>query len=222
MKIVMKSFVKNYYENHRTLLPFYAAVIIVLAWGLFFFRGSWSELWITNDQKGYALFSDKKYLEATSVFDDPLYKGASYFKAGEFKKAKAIYMMNSSKEGRYNLGNSQMMLGKYEKAIEAYEIALKIDPDLTWAKENLSLAKARQKMLDVENDGEQGVGELGADEIVYDNTENKGQDVTEESSGETSESKNANWLDRIQTGPKEFLKHKFSYQYGMQKAKADE
>jgi len=213
---------KLFVLNHRTLLPFYAALMLVLVWGIFFFRGSWGELWITNDQKGYELFSAKKYVEAVSAFDDPLYKGASYFKAGEFKKAKAIYMMNSSKEGRYNLGNSQMMLGKYEEAIEAYEIALKIDPNFTGAKENLVLARARQKMLDVENDGEQGVGAMGADEIVYDNTENKGQDVTEETSGESSESKNVNWLDRIQTGPKEFLKHKFSYQYGMQKDKAHE
>lgn len=210
---------KSFLLNHRTLWTFYAAVIIVFIWVLFFFRGSWSELWITNDQKGYQLFKSEKYLDATNAFDDTAFKGASFYKAGEFKKAKAVYMTNSSKEGRYNLGNSHMMLGKYKEAIEAYEIALKIDPDFTWAKENMSLAKARQAMLDVENDGEQGVGMLGADEIVYDNTENKGQDVTEEGSGETSESKNANWLDRIQTGPQDFLKHKFSYQYGMQKDK---
>jgi len=212
---IMKSFLLK----HRTLLPFYAAVIIVLAWALFFFRGSWSELWITNDQKGYQLFKSEKYLEADNVFDDTSFKGVSYYKAGEFKKAKAVYMTNSSKEGRYNLGNSHMMLGKYKEAVEAYEVALKIDPDFTWAKENMNLAKARQAMLDVENDGEQGVGMLGADEIVYDNTENKGQDVTEEGSQEGGESKNANWLDRIQTGPQDFLKHKFSYQYGMQKDK---
>ncbi len=212
---IMKSFLLK----HRTLLPFYAAVIIVLAWALFFFRGSWSELWITNDQKGYQLFKSEKYLEAANVFDDTSFKGVSYYKAGEFKKAKAVYMTNSSKEGRYNLGNSHMMLGKYKEAVEAYEVALKIDPDFTWAKENMNLAKARQAMLDVENDGEQGVGMLGADEIVYDNTENKGQDVTEEGSQEGGESKNANWLDRIQTGPQDFLKHKFSYQYGMQKDK---
>ena len=210
---------KLFLLKHRTLLPFYVAVIIVLLWGLFFFRGSWSELWITNDQKGYQLFETKQYMKAANAFDNVSYKGASFYKAGEFKKAKALYMNNSSKEGRYNLGNSHMMLGKYKEAIEAYEIALKIDPDFTWAKENMNLAKARQAMLDVENDGEQGVGALGADEIVYDNTENKGESVTEEGSGETSESKNANWLDRIQTGPQDFLKHKFSYQYGMQKDK---
>lgn len=215
----MKGVMKSFFLKHRTLLPFYAAGIIVLLWVIFFFRGSFSELWLTNDQKGYQLFTSEKYLEAADAFDDISFKGASYYKAGEFKKAKAVYMSNSSKEGRYNLGNSHIMLGKYKEAIEAYEIALKIDPDFTWAKENMALAVARQKMLDVENDGQQGVGALGADEIVYDNIENKGIDVTEETSGETSESKNANWLDRIQTGPQDFLKHKFSYQYGMQKAK---
>ncbi len=215
----MKGIMKSFLLKHRTLLPFYAALMIVLVWALFFFRGSWSELWITNDQKGYRLFSSQKYLDAAAIFENQLFKGASFYKAGEFKKAKAIYRANSSKEGRYNLGNSYVMLGKYQEAIEAYDLALKIDPDFTWAKENRDLAEARQKMMDVENDGEQGVGELGADEIVYDNKENKGQDVTEETSGETSESKSANWLDRIQTGPQDFLKHKFSYQYGMQKAK---
>lgn len=216
MKIgIMKSFLLN----HRTLLPLYAAAIIVLIWGLFFFRGSWSELWITNDQKGYQLFKSEKYLDAANAFDDTFFKGASYYKAGEFKKAKAVYMTKSGKEGRYNLGNSHMMLGKYKEAIEAYEIALKIDPDFTWAKENMDLAKARQAMLDIENDGEQGVGMLGADEIVYDNTENKGQDTNEEGTIEGNTNKNTNWLDRIQTGPQDFLKHKFSYQYGMKKAK---
>jgi len=209
---------KTFFQKYRTLLPFYLAIILVLLWALFFFNGTWRELWMTNDQKGYKHFKSKQYSEAASLFDNTLFKGASYYKAGEFKKSKAIYVTNSTKEGRYNLGNSQMMLGKYKESIEAYEIALKIDPDFTWAKENMALAKARQAMLDVENDGEQGVGALGADEIVYDNTENKGQDVTEEGSGESTDSTNTNWLDRIQTGPQDFLKHKFSYQYGMRKS----
>ncbi len=209
---------KIFFQKNRTLLPFYLAIILVLVWVLFFFKGTWGELWITNDQKGYKHFNAKQYSEAASVFDNTLYKGASYYKDGEFKKSKAIYMTNSSKEGRYNLGNTQVMLGKYKEAIEAYEIALKVDPDFKWAKENMNLAISRQAMLDVENDGEQGVGALGADEIVYDNTENKGQEVTEEGSQESTDTKNTNWLDRIQTGPQDFLKHKFSYQYGMKKA----
>lgn len=210
---------RSYLMKHRTEIPLYLSLLLVLFLALFFYRGSWSQLWITADQQGYKSYQEKAYAKAAKSFEDTIFKAASYFKEGEFKKAKALYMNSSTKEGKYNLGNAEMMLGKYDKAIEAYEIALKIDPHFKLAKENLNLAKARQKMMDIENDGEQGVGELGADEIVYDNKDNKGVEVTEEGSTESSEQKNANWLDRIQTSPKAFLKNKFSYQYQMQESK---
>lgn len=210
---------RSYLMKHRTEIPLYLSLLLVLSWALFFYNGSWSQLWITADQQGYRSYQKKAYAEAAKSFKDPLFKAAAYFKEGEFKKAKALYMNSSTKESKYNLGNAEMMLGKYDKAIEAYDIALKIKPDFKWAKENKQLAFARKKMNEVENDGEQGVGELGADEIVYDNKDNKGVDVKEEGSKENSEQKNANWLDRIQTSPKAFLKNKFSYQYQMQKSK---
>jgi len=192
---------------------------IALLWYLFVFDGSWSEFVKTNDQKGYALFERKDYAKAAEVFTNSMYKGASYFKTGEFKKAKAMYGTMTTKEARYNLGNSALMLGEYDNAIEAYALALKIDPNFTWAVENKALALVRKKMKEIENDGKQGVGELGADEIVYDNTENKGVDVKDEGVQDGAQSNNANWLDRIQTSPKAFLKNKFSYQYQMKESK---
>ena len=207
--------------KHRTLLPLYVSLFLVLVWVLFFYKGSWSQLFSTADQQGYNHYQEKAYDKAAKSFEDTDFKSASYFKDGEFKKAKVLYMNSSTKESKYNLGNAEMMLGKYDKAIEAYDVALKIDPSFKWAKENKQLALARKKMNEVENDGEQGVGKLGADKIVYDNKEDKGVEVTEEGSTESSEQKNANWLDRIQTSPKAFLKNKFSYQYQMQNSKIE-
>jgi len=192
---------------------------IALLWYVFVFDGSWSEFFKTNDQKAYALFEQKEYSKAAKTFENSMCKGASFFKAGEFKKAKAVYATMTSREARYNLGNSELMLGAYDKAIEAYDMALKIDPDFTKAKENKALALARKKMKEVENDGKQGVGKLGADKIVFDNKENKGVDAVEEGVKESSVANNANWLDRIQTSPKAFLKNKFSYQYQMKESK---
>ena len=191
---------------------------ITVLWYGFVFDGSWSELLKTNDQKAYALFEQKEYGKAAEIFEDSMSKGASFFKDGAFKKAKAVYGTMSTKEARYNLGNSELMLGQYDKAIEAYTLALKIDPNFIWAKENKALALARKKMKEVENDGKQGVGKLGADKIVFDNTENKGVDVKVEGAKEEKQNNNANWLDRIQTSPQGFLKNKFSYQYQMKEA----
>ena len=57
------------------------------------------------------------------TFENISLKGASFYRAGEFKKAKAIYQNISSKEGRYNFANALVMLGEYDAAIEAYELA---------------------------------------------------------------------------------------------------
>jgi len=153
----------------------------------------------------------KDYMSASKSFEDISFRGASLYRAGEFKKAKSIYMLLTNRDSRYNLGNSYLMMGKYEEAIKAYDIALQIDPNFIEATENRALAKARKELLDVPNDGEQGVGELGADEIVYDNKDSKGVEDTVE--GKKEGSNQENWLDRIETSPKEFLKYKFGYQY---------
>ncbi len=202
-------------QKYRTLIPFYLTLVFSLLWLLFFYNGSMNRLFITADQAGYKAYENKNYLEAAKNFEDIAFKAASFYRAGEFKKAKVIYQNLSDKSGKYNLGNAFVMLGEYDSAIKAYELVLKMDPNFKEAKENLVIAKARKILKEPENDGEQGVGELGADEIVYDNKKGKG--VEDDSSAEQeSGSGNPNWLDRLQTGPKDFLKNKFRYQYEMQ------
>jgi len=207
MKVTMKKYL--------TLIPLYLTLFFSLIWLLFFYDGSWNRLFITADQAGYKAYENRHYLEAARNFENIMFKGAAFYRAGEFKKAKAIYQNLSSKEGKYNLGNAFVMLGEYDSAIEAYELVLKIDPAFKEAKDNLVVAKARKILKEPENDGEQGVGELGADEIVYDNKESKGVD-DDTSAEQEAGSGNPNWLDRLQTGPKDFLKNKFRYQYEMQ------
>jgi len=211
---------KKYLLKNLSLLPFYVVLLCSLLWLLFFYSGPWNRLLITSDQAGYKLYQKKAYVEAAQSFENSSFKGASFYRAGEFKEAKAVYQNLSSKEGKYNLGNTNVMLGLYDPAIEAYEVALKIDPDFKEAKENLIVAKARKVLKEPENDGEQGVGELGADEIVFDNKEGKGVD-DDSSAQEEAASGNPNWLDRLQTGPKDFLKNKFRYQFEMQEKNSE-
>lgn len=205
-------------KNHISLMPFYATLILSLVWLLFFYEGGLNRLFSTSDQLGYRSYEKKNYRKAAQTFTDLSFKGSSFYRAGEFKKAKSVYQNLSSKAGTYNLGNAFVMLGEYDSAIQSYELALKIDPHFKEAEENLKVAKARKILKEPENDGEQGVGALGADEIVFDNKENKGVD-DERSAQQEAAAGNPNWLDRLQTGPKDFLKNKFSYQYQMQEAK---
>ncbi len=205
-------------QQKPTLLPFCLVVLAVTIWLLFGFRGSFIQLWFSNDQRGAYHYKKQDFSTASKLFEDPLHKASSFYRAGEFKKAKAIYSTMSSPEAKYNLGNSLLMLGKYDEAIKAYTVALQMQPNFKEAKENKTLAEVRKKLKDVENDGKQGIGDMydmQPDEIVYDNDEKKGVDDTKREDKKKHSSDSAHWLDRIQTSPKDFLKHKFSYQYGM-------
>jgi len=207
---------RTFMKKHFSLVPFAVVLIFSFVWLLFFSEGVWNRLLITSDQLGYKQYMKKEYVQAAKNFENISFRAASFYKAGDFKNAKAVYQNLSSKESKYNLGNSSVMLGLYDPAIKAYELALKMDPNFKEAKENLIVAKARKILKEPENDGEQGVGELGADEIVFDNKEGKGVD-DDQSAQQEAESGNPNWLDRLQTGPKDFLKNKFRYQYETQK-----
>jgi len=206
---------RNFMLKHISLLPFSLIAIGSFVWLIFFYDGVWNRLLLSADQKAYGQYQDKEYMKAAKNFENTSFKGAALYREGAFKEAKMIYQNLSDKVGKYNLGNANVMLGLYDPAIEAYELALKIDPNFKEAKDNLRVAKARKILKEPENDGEQGVGELGADEIVFDNKEGKGVD-DDSSAQEAIESGNPNWLDRLQTGPKDFLKNKFRYQYEIQ------
>ncbi len=209
---------KMYIKKHWSLMPFYITLLLSLIWLGGFYTGGLNRLFITSDQLGYHYYEKKNYTKAAQSFENLSYKGASYYKKASFKKALSVYQNLNSRENTYNLGNVFVMLGEYDNAIKTYERALKIDPSFKEAQDNLTVAKARKILKEPENDGTTGIGEhldMQPDEIVYDNTEGKGVD-DETSAQKDLESGNPKWLDRLQTGPKDFLKNKFRYQYEMQ------
>lgn len=206
---------KKIMKRDLSLLPFWITLMISVVWLLFVYDKGLNRLFMTADQSGYRYYENKNYINAAKDFENLSFKGASYFRAAEFKNAKSLYQNLSSKEDTYNLGNTFVMLGDYENAIKTYERALEIDPSFKEAQENLIVAKARKILKEPENDGQQGVGLLGADDIVYDNSEGKGVDDDSSAQNDTAQG-NPNWLDRLQTGPKDFLKNKFRYQYKIQ------
>lgn len=197
----------------------YTALFIVLMSVLYLvmgFEGKWDALFMTPDQKGYRHFQQGDYKAAADAFEDPMFKGVALYKAGEFKQAQMVLSVLTSKEGRFDYGNALFMGGAYDKAIEAYGLALKIDPEFLAAKENLALAKARKAEIERHRDNDEGTGgRLAADEIRFDNKNDRGQEIVEEGSKGRSVGE-ARWLDRLQTSPGEFLKNKFAYQYQMQ------
>ena len=174
---------------------------------------TWTGLWFTPDQLGRRNYERGKYAAAAQSFQDPLWRGIAWYRAGEFEKAAISFALRDTAEAHYNQGNARMMLGKYDDAIACYDRALATRPDWMEALKNRELAAARAKMVE-QTGGDMGDQLIGADEIVFDSkAKSTGQD-TEVSGSEalSSQEIQALWLRRVQTQPADFLKAKFAYQ----------
>lgn len=177
---------------------------------------SWTGLWFTPDQQGQRLFLRGEFAAAAATFDDPLWQGAAWYRAGDFKKAAQAFARRDSAEAHYNQGNVQLMLGAYDAAIACYDRALARHPDWQQALQNRAIAIARAQRTEHKG-GDLGDQKIGADEIVFDKDQpNAGQDTGLDSGKALSDQEiQALWLRRVQTRPADFLRAKFAWQQAL-------
>ncbi|MGX1786572.1 tetratricopeptide repeat protein [Bosea sp. NPDC055332] len=189
-----------------------AALALLVAWYQLGFR----DLWLTPDQRGRLLMSEKRSADAAKAFRDPLWRGVALFRAGEFKEAAQSFAARDTAEGAFDQGNALVMLGQYDDAMKRYDRALALRPAWQAALTNREIARIRGERKKTQG-GETGNTDTKADEIVFDKTKRGGEDSTVE--GEklmSDESVRALWLKRVQTKPADFLRAKFAYQLGTQ------
>ena len=174
---------------------------------------TWWSLWFTPDQQGQRLMNRGEFQAAAETFRDPMRQGVAWFRAGEFEKAEQSFARLGTADAEFNRGNCLIMRGKYDQAVERFDRALELNPELEAARINRNIAIARAKPVEKKG-GDMGQQEIGADEIVFDkNKKSGGQDTETEGSQPLSDSEmQALWLRRVQTKPADFLKAKFAYQ----------
>ena len=177
----------------------------------------WLGLWWTADQQGQRLMNREQYAAAAETFREPVRQGVAWYRAGEFQKAEQAFARDPSAEAEFNRGNSLIMQGKYEKAIERFDRALELRPNWEAAKINRAIAVARGKAVQRQG-GDMGEQKLGADDITFDKKKTAGGQDTElrEDQALSDSTMQAMWLRRVQTKPAEFLQAKFSYQLAME------
>lgn len=184
---------------------------------------SWLGLWLTPDQRGQRLFEREQFEAAADAFVDPLWRGTAWYRAGEFEKAAQEFARVNSPVAHFNAANCWLLLGKYDAAINAYDLALTKRTDWLEAMENRELAVARRDRLSNEG-GEAGDQRIGADKIVFDKRKSSGgeQTVVAGEQAASDASVQALWLRRVQTDPADFLKAKFAYQQALSNETSEE
>ncbi len=100
---------------------------------------NWQDLWQRSDQQATTAFQQKDYKAAAQLAKDPAWKAASLYRTGKFKEAAATLEPLSSAKDFYNRGNALARAGKLEKALAAYDQALKLNPQMGDARFNREL-----------------------------------------------------------------------------------
>ncbi|WP_266157387.1 VWA domain-containing protein [Dyella silvatica] len=100
------------------------------------FASSWSDLWRRPDQQAARALRDGKPQQAEQLASDPALRGAAAYRAGDYAAAAAALKQATSADAEYNLGNTLAKQGEYDKALKAYDEALKRNPADADAKAN--------------------------------------------------------------------------------------
>ncbi len=119
---------------------------------------SWSDLWQRPDQQARAQLDAGHADKAQALARDPALRGAAAYRAGDFKAAESDFGKTGGAQALYNSANALAKQQQYEKAIAAYDSALRQDPKLDDAQANkkavedwLKQQKQQQKQQQQQN-----------------------------------------------------------------------
>ncbi|MFT5593151.1 MAG: Ca-activated chloride channel family protein [Oceanicoccus sp.] len=95
-------------------------------------------VFLNGDQQGEKYF-EQNPAKAAEHFNDPKWKASSLYKAGDYQGALDIWQQFNDAQSLYNQGNALAQLQQVDKAIAAYDAALKQQPDFEDANANKAL-----------------------------------------------------------------------------------
>ncbi len=156
----------------------------VVVWGVWFALPvpqahalTWADLWQTRDQQGQEAFQAEEHERAAALFEDPSWQAAAQFRAGAYQDSAVTLDGLATPDAQYNRGNALAGAGQIGPAIEAYNLALEMDPEHEDARYNRDLLLQQPPQNQSDSSGSEG----------EDSEENEAEGSPQPSSAESTE-----------------------------------
>ncbi len=107
---------------------FCIALLLILPLPKNSYAFEWQDLWKTKNQQAQQAYNDNQFEQAAQLFENPDWKAAAQYKAGNYEKALEALKDSQSANTSYNQGNALAQSGHLEEAVKAYEKALAAHP----------------------------------------------------------------------------------------------
>jgi len=108
-------------------------------------EGGWMSWWRNADQRGEQLLQEGDAATAATVFADPRRKAYAKLMAGDYQQAAQDLSAFDDGDAHYNRGNALAHARKLPEALQAYDLALKRDPNNQDARHNRDLVASALK-----------------------------------------------------------------------------
>jgi Ca-activated chloride channel family protein len=118
----------------------------------------WQDLWQNADQQGQQALEAGDAAKAQALFKDSQWRGSAAYRAGDYQAAIGDFITQDSADSHYNRGNALAKSGDLDGAIEAYNQALELQPEMEDALANRELVeklKQQQQQSPDQNDQQQ-------------------------------------------------------------------
>ena len=162
----------------------------------------WKDLWKTPNQRAAEALSRGDYETAQDLFEDPMWRGSAAYKAGDFEQATTSFLNNDTAQGHYNRGNALAQDGDLQGAIDAYDRALSLDPDMQDAIANRALVEQLKDQQQGQDQDQQNQQSQDQDQEQQDqeqqNQDSSGQD--QEQKNQDSQSQDQSQQDKEEKG----------------------
>jgi len=112
------------------------------------------------------------------MFNDPAWKGAAYYRAGNFDEAARFIKDAEGIENTYNLGNALARKGQYEQAISLYNEVLTQNPDHEDARHNKDLLEKELQQQQQESSNNENRGQPEQQQQNQDQDERQQEQAT--------------------------------------------
>lgn len=118
----------------------------------------WKDLWQTPDQQAQTLMQQEHHKDAAQQFEDPQWKAAAQYRAGQFKESAEALEPLKRTDALYNRANALAKAGDLQAALDTYDEVLKQDSKHQDARFNHDLV---EKLLKKQQSKENKSGDKG-------------------------------------------------------------
>jgi Ca-activated chloride channel family protein len=164
----------------------------------------WDDAWQTRDQQAQQIF-EQDPAKAAEMFEDPNWKASSFYRAKDYEQAAESFSIDidasdkEQAESHFNRGNALAHSGELEKALKAYEQALKLNSDFPDAEFNKALVeKLLEEQEQQDSDEKQDSDEQQDSDEKQDSDEQQDSDKDQDSDSKDSEQKDSQEKDSEQ------------------------